>query len=224
MPDQIDLETDQFFLHNIINDTRSDYIANIIKQRFDRVIAYKAIDFKTNIVKIISECQAKHGIPMFRTRYADQPFQGNSALMVCYASHDGRMKGVWFKDIPDDDLRMMEAKADGYTQILRKYSSNIGENNMAGNYGRNYAGYGRSTSPHPITQDRLAALQEFKTWLEKAITDEQDAQRMYETMTGMARNLGLSEKATEIDLIRGQETNHERIFRDMLKDVNTMPR
>lgn len=213
MSDQIDFENDQYFLQHVVNDTRSDYIAKIIKQRFDSIIAYKAIDFKSNVAKIINECQVKHGIPMFRTRYANQPFPSNSVLMVCYGSHDGRMKGVWFKDVPDDDLKLLAEKADGYQHMLRKYS--IGEKIMA--YRPDYGIYGRGRASDQ--EKRLATLQELKAEIEKAIPDEQDAQKMYEKMTTLARNLGLNEKATEIDLIRGQESNHERIFRDMLMDI-----
>lgn len=53
-------------------------------------------------------------------------------------------------------------------------------------------------------QERLTAIQELNAEIEKAILDEQDAQRMYEKMTALARKAGLDEKAIEIDLIRGQ--------------------
>lgn len=215
MSDQMDFENDQYFLQHVVNDTRSDYIASIIKQRFDTIIAYKAIDFKSNVIKILNECQSKHGIPMFRTRYANQPFRGNSVLMVCYGSHDGRMKGVWFKDVPDDDLKLLAEKTDGYQHMLRKYSTSTGEKIMG--YRPDYGIYGRGRTTRD--QERVATLQELKSEIEKAIPDEQDAQKMYEKMTTLARNLGLNEKATEIDLIRGQESNHERIFRDMLMDI-----
>lgn len=84
-------------------------------------------------------------------------------------------------------------------------------------YRPDYGIYGRGRASDQ--EKRLATLQELKAEIEKAIPDEQDAQKMYEKMTILARNLGLNEKATEIDLIRGQESNHERIFRDMLMDI-----
>jgi hypothetical protein len=42
---------------------------------------------------------------------------------------------------------------------------------------------------------------------------------MYAKMTTLALNAGMTDFATDIDLIRGQENNHERIFRNRLKDV-----
>jgi hypothetical protein len=218
MTEQISFEEDQYFLQYVISDTPSNYIASIIKQRFDSIITYKAIDFKSNVVKIVSECQAKHGVPMFRTRYANQPFPGNSALMVCYASHNGRMKGVWFKDIPEEDLKALAAKEDGYTYVLRKYS--IGEKIMQNNYG-----YGQQmpTKPRvgykPTTQKEIA-LQQLKAETEKAIPDEQDAQKMYEKMATLAHNAGMNDIAMEIQSIRVQEYNHERYFRGLLSEIS----
>lgn len=84
-----------------------------------------------------------------------------------------------------------------------------------------YENYGRGVYQTPY-QEKLSALQNLKAEIEKAIPDEQDAQKMYERMTGLARQAGLNDKAIEIDLIRGQENNHERIFRDMLRDVNSL--
>jgi rubrerythrin len=83
----------------------------------------------------------------------------------------------------------------------------------------NYGNY-RVNDPY-ARNPQSSALQELKAEIEKAIPDEQDAQRMYERMTKLARQAGLNEKAIEIDLIRGQEQNHERIFRDMLRDVSS---
>jgi hypothetical protein len=217
MADQIYFEEDQYFLQYVVSDTRSNYIANIIKQRFDSIIAYKAIDFKSNVVKKINECLQKHGIPMFRTRYANQPFPGNSALMVCYASHDGRMKGVWFKDIPEEDLKVLAAKEDGYTYILRKYS--IGEKIMQKNYS-----YGQQTPTkarvgYKPTTPQETALQQLKAETEKAIPDEQDAQKMYDKMATLAHNAGMNDIAMEIQLIRAQEYQHERYFRGLLSEI-----
>ncbi len=215
MSDQIDIETDQYFLHNVVNDTGSQYIASIIKQRFDNIIAYKAIDFKSNVFRIINECLQKHGIPMFRTKYAGQPFPGNSALMVCYGSHDGRMRGVWFKDIPEEDLRALESKQDGYHQILRKYTTGDKIMPYIPNYGNNV-----QANQFNIKCNRDTALRELKVEIEKAIPDEADAQKMYERMAALAMSAGLNDKAILIDLIKSQENNHEMIFRDMLKHIN----
>jgi rubrerythrin len=83
------------------------------------------------------------------------------------------------------------------------------------------ANYGNYTQPNPcsIKQQRSIALQELKAEIEKAIPDEVDAQKMYTKMTTLALNAGMSDFAIDIDLIRGQENNHERIFRNRLKEV-----
>ncbi len=68
-------------------------------------------------------------------------------------------------------------------------------------------------------QSRDKALKELKDQIEKAIPDEQDAQIMYAKMTTLAFNAGMNDFAIDIDLIRGQENNHERIFRNRLKEL-----
>lgn len=86
--------------------------------------------------------------------------------------------------------------------------------NIYGNYGRG--------NDQTAYQERRAALQKLKAEAEKAIPDEMDAQKMYERMTSLARMAGLNDKAIDIDLIRGQESNHERFFRDLLRDINSI--
>ena len=84
-----------------------------------------------------------------------------------------------------------------------------------------YKNYGRSDY-QTIHQERLAAIHNLKAEIEKAIPDEQDAQIMYEKMTILARNAGLNDKEIIIDLIRRQESDHETIFRDMLRYINAI--
>jgi rubrerythrin len=81
--------------------------------------------------------------------------------------------------------------------------------------------YGNYTQPNPfsIKQQRGTALQELKAEIEKAISDEMDAQKMYAKMTTLALKAGMSDFAIDVDLIRGQENNHERIFRARLQEV-----
>jgi rubrerythrin len=81
--------------------------------------------------------------------------------------------------------------------------------------------YGNYTQPntYSIKQQKSIVLQELKAEIEKAISDEVDAQKMYAKMTTLALNAGMSDFAVDIDLIRGQENNHERIFRNRLKEV-----
>ena len=81
------------------------------------------------------------------------------------------------------------------------------------------ANYGDPTNIKLQQQQRHIARQELKAEIEKAIPDEMDAQKMYAKMTTLALNAGMTDFATDIDLIRGQENNHERIFRNRLKEV-----
>lgn len=126
MAGTVDVEHDGFFLKHVLEDTGYPEIATIIKRAFDTVIPRKAIDFRTNVGRVIQQCLSMHGVPMFRTKYAGEPFGaglpgGAFVLMVCYGSHDGKLKGVWFKGVPPEDLDMLAAKKDGYMLMLRKY-------------------------------------------------------------------------------------------------------
>lgn len=121
MAGAVDVEQDTFFLKNVLEDAGYPQIAEIIKRAFDTVIPQRAIDFKTNAAKVISQCLQMHGVPMFRTTYAKQPFPMDTVLMVCYGSHDGKMKGVWLRDTPPEDMTMLAMKRDGYRLMLSKY-------------------------------------------------------------------------------------------------------
>lgn len=125
MAGEVDVERDGFFLEHVLKDTGYPEIATFIKKAFDTVIPRKAVDFKTNVALVINQCLQMHGVPMFRTRYAKEPFPMRAVLMVCYGSHNGRMKGVWLKDTPPDDLNMLAAKKDGYRLMLGKYGKGI---------------------------------------------------------------------------------------------------
>lgn len=81
-----------------------------------------------------------------------------------------------------------------------------------------YTDYTQSNA-RSIIRQRDAARKELKAEIEKAIPDEAGAQKMYSKMTSLALNAGMNDYAIEIDLIRGQENNHEMIFRNMLKEI-----
>lgn len=118
MARQVDVEHDGLYLRHLLHDTGYPDIAGLIKKALDSVIPRKAIDFRTNVATVINQCMQSGGVPMFRTRYAKEPFPMNSVLMVCYM---GRLKGVWLKDAPPEDIEKLRAKADGYMLMLRKY-------------------------------------------------------------------------------------------------------
>lgn len=115
-----DVENDQFFLKHLLDGKGTPEIAQMIKRIMDHAARYKAVDFKTNVAKAINECLGVEGVPMFRTRYVT-PYPPGIVLMVCYGSR-GRMHGVWFGNTPDEDIRMLATKTDGYRHLLAKYA------------------------------------------------------------------------------------------------------
>ena len=117
---------DDLYIRHLLQGTGYPEIGKIIKQVFDNVIPQKAIDFRTNVARIINQCLQMHGVPMFRTRYAKEAFPMNSVLLVCYASHNGKHRGVWLKDTPGEDIAMLRSKGNGYMTILMKYGKYAG--------------------------------------------------------------------------------------------------
>lgn len=117
---------DDLYIRHLLQGTGYPEIGKIIKQVFDNVIPQKAIDFRTNVARIISQCLQMHGVPMFRTRYAKEPFPMSAILLICYASHNGKLRGVWLKDTPAEDIAMLRSKGDGYMTMLRKYGQYAG--------------------------------------------------------------------------------------------------
>ncbi len=114
------------YIRHLLQGTGYPKMGEIIKRVFDNVIPQKAVDFRTNVARIINQCLQMHGVPMFRTRYAKKPFPMNSILLVCYASHNGKLHGVWLKDTPAEDIEMLRSKGDGYTTMLMKYGQYAG--------------------------------------------------------------------------------------------------
>ena len=114
----VDVENDGVYLRHLLHDTGRPEIGGLIKRALDNAIPRKAIDFRTNVARVITQCLQTNGVPMFRTRYAKQPFPENTVLVVCYL---GRLKGTWLKNTPPEDMQLLRSKADGYTLMLRKY-------------------------------------------------------------------------------------------------------
>ena len=112
---------DDLYIRHLLQGTSYPEIGEIIKRVFDNVIPRKAIDFRTNVARITNQCLQMHGVPMFRTRYAKEPFPMSAILLICYASHNGKLKGVWLKDTPAEDIEMLRSKGNGYMLMLRKY-------------------------------------------------------------------------------------------------------
>ena len=112
---------DDLYIRHLLQGTGYPEIGKIIKQVFDNVIPKKAIDFRTNVARITTQCLQMHGVPMFRTRYAKEPFPMSAILLICYASHNGKLRGVWLKGTPAEDIEILRSKGGGYMTMLRKY-------------------------------------------------------------------------------------------------------
>lgn len=117
---------DDLYIGHLLKGTGYPEMGELIKRVFDNVIPQKAIDFRTNVARIINQCLQMHGVPMFRTRYAKEPFPMSAILLVCYASHNGKLKGVWLKDTPAEDIEILRSKGGGYMTMLRKYGQYAG--------------------------------------------------------------------------------------------------
>lgn len=215
----VDVEQDRFFLKSVLEDTvPKSEVAIMIKHAFDSVIPRKAIDFKTNVAKVIQQCINMNGIPMFREKYASQPFPMGAVLMVCYGSHDGKMRGVWLKDTPQECLNIIAAKTDVYRQLLTKY----GGNEMVR---ESYTRGGRVMNPPTLTS-LLFQLKE--AWL-----DEEKAISMYESIindiTVIRRSLDqvrhrttiqtIDSIALDIKSIRNDETRHRGMIGRMIESL-----
>lgn len=233
MAGTVDVEGDAFFLKSVLEDAGYPEIAQLIKKAFDTVIPRKAIDFRTNIAKIINQCLAMHGVPMFRTTYAKQPFPMHSVLMVCYGSHDGKMRGVWFKETPTEDMDLLKAH-DGYMHMLRKYGKGaqpLPAVPEAAYGGVVFAGSGQG-KPTALEQSIKAIREE----LEAALADEEKAVPFYETLkNGIEGTLKLIPREDEkfrylystktlVEAILFDETKHRERLKNMIKSTQELER
>lgn len=92
-----------------------DFFAKIIYNRMYDKAKEVAIDWATHVVGFIEVCEKRGGIPMFRTRYAGQRFPDPEhpgkymVLGICYGHEIPRLKGVWFDNVPLDDVERLES-------------------------------------------------------------------------------------------------------------------
>jgi len=126
MAGNIDVVNEDLYIRHLLQGTGYPEMGELIKRVFDNVIPRKAIDFRTNVARITTQCLQMHGVPMFRTRYAKEPFPMSAILLICYASHNGKLKGVWLKETPAEDIEILRSKGNGYMTMLRKYHQYAG--------------------------------------------------------------------------------------------------
>jgi len=92
-----------------------------IGQVFRRAGERRAIDFRTHVADWIVECRKDGGLPLFRTRYGGERFD-DLVLGVCWAGR-GRVEGEWFRNIPKEDLELMETKMGEWKDLVEKYGT-----------------------------------------------------------------------------------------------------
>lgn len=80
----------------------------------------KAVDYKTHVADWIQKVIADKAIPMMRTKYGKKRF-GNIVLGTAWGGL-GAVEGVWFKNVPEEDIKAMEAATGDWRWILKKYA------------------------------------------------------------------------------------------------------
>ena len=76
------------------------------------------------VKEFIEGCLADGGIPMFKDRYAGKRFEidGKPAVLaVCYAGRGFYPNHEWFKDVPEEDIGLIESKTGEWRDLLRKH-------------------------------------------------------------------------------------------------------
>ncbi|MBA7649415.1 hypothetical protein ES703_57212 [subsurface metagenome] len=77
----------------------------------------QAVDYGKNVADWIVVCRVDGGLPMFKTRFAGERYPEGHVLAVCWAGR-GLIEGQWFKDVPSEDVELMESKHGEWKDIL----------------------------------------------------------------------------------------------------------
>jgi len=98
----------------------------IILEAFGKRAAIAAVDWKENVADYIVACRTDGGIPMFRTRYGEQPLKTPDdkrvVLAVCWAGK-GTMEGQFFVNVPEGDIETLERTVGNWKFLIEKYGS-----------------------------------------------------------------------------------------------------
>lgn len=77
----------------------------------------QAVDYGVNVADWIVACRVDGGLPLFKTRFAGERYPKGHILAVCWAGR-GLIEGRWFKDVPSEDVELMESKHGEWKDIL----------------------------------------------------------------------------------------------------------
>jgi len=96
----------------------------IILETLGKKAAKVALDWKTNIADYIVACRQDGGIPIFKTRYAEEPLRTVSGeravLALCWAGK-GSIEGKWFVNVPEEDIERMERELGDWRFLIEEY-------------------------------------------------------------------------------------------------------
>ena len=101
--------------------------SRLILEAFEKKAARRAVDWKSNVADYIVECRNEGGIPIFKTRYADQPFitpdNKRVVLGLCWGGFKDGIEGMWFVNVPEDDIKRMEREYGDWKWLIKAYGS-----------------------------------------------------------------------------------------------------
>ncbi len=76
-------------------------------------------DFEIGVADAITQCIDHSGVPVFRTRYAGEEIP---VMMVC-ADADEDIEPTYFRNVPEEDRRLMRKNVGDWRPLLKKYGT-----------------------------------------------------------------------------------------------------
>ena len=96
--------------------------SELIYERMNKHAKENARDWN-EVKDFIEGCLADGGIPMFKDRYAGKRFEidGKPAVLaICYAGRGFYPDHQWFKDVPEEDIELIESKTGEWRDFLAR--------------------------------------------------------------------------------------------------------
>ena len=92
--------------------------SKLIYERLYKHAKENAVDW-SNVKDFIEGCIADGGVPMFKDRYAGKRFDGR-VLAICYAGRGFYPSHQWFKNVPEEDIELIESKTGEWKDLLAR--------------------------------------------------------------------------------------------------------
>jgi len=96
--------------------------AEFIRQVMGRAAKRTSVDFKVNIADWIVKCREDGGLPMLRHKYAEKPYPEGHVLGICWSGR-GLVEHRWFRNIPEEDRRLIETTRGEWKGLIEKYGT-----------------------------------------------------------------------------------------------------